>query len=830
MAEHHLRSAYGIRLAIVVLVSLILVGCGPNTSVPTYSISGRVTRKSDSNGLDDITLQFSGGFGTATTAGGGYWSKTGLKGTVTVTPTGQGWTFTPANRTISSAAGDVNFEASPVGTYEYSVSGYVQDNLGNAVRDVVVEFDKGFGSTSTGTDGKWSKSGLSGTVIATPKKDGWAFYPGSMPLTGATTSANFNCSYTVSGRVTDGAGRGVRYATLTFSNSSYSTMADSSGYWVRSGISGSVVVSASKDGWAFLPISRTVHGPAPDVDFAGTYRVDGLVSDADGSPVGSVRLDFSGGHSSTYTGSDGRWTKEGLSGDVTVTPNLANWTFSPSSRNVSEPYDQVNFTATAAGSEYSVSGYVRDNLGNAVRDVVVEFDKGFGSTSTGTDGKWSKSGLSGTVIATPKKDGWAFYPGSMPLTGATTSANFNCSYTVSGRVTDGAGRGVRYATLTFSNSSYSTMADSSGYWVRSGISGSVVVSASKDGWAFLPISRTVHGPAPDVDFAGTYRVDGLVSDADGSPVGSVRLDFSGGHSSTYTGSDGRWTKEGLSGDVTVTPNLANWTFSPSSRNVSEPYGQVNFTRTYSVSGRVVNQQGNGVPYITIRFDGGYYSTYTDTNGDWTKEGLSGSVTITPEAVGYTFIPGSLSVSGPRASANFTAIAVGSKYSVSGRVTGSGDAGIADVLLFLGSGFGTARTASDGSWSVTGLSGDVTVTPAKAGLVFTPETVTVSGWSSNIDFTGSPATDTYSVSGRVTDGTDGSGLYGVSFTFSGGFGRAQGDVLGYWSKSGLYGTVTVTPSRSGWIFEPESRTVTGADNAVDVVGSRSGGSASGGGDN
>lgn len=444
MPEHHQKGAYGIRLVVVVLMSLILAGCGSGSSVATYSVSGRIIRASDSSGLDGITLQFSGGFGTAATAGGGYWRKDGLKGTVTITPVGQGWTFAPANRTISGAASDMNFEASPVGTHAYSVSGYVRDGLGNAVKDVLIELDKGFGSVRTGPDGKWAKDDLSGTVMATPKKDGWAF----------------------------------------------------------------------------SPISRTVDGPASNVDFAGTYRVDGLVSDANGTPVGSVRLDFSGGHSSVHTGSDGRWTKTGLSGQVTITPQASGYTFAPESVNVNSPMTGVDFVAIAASSEYSVSGLVADQ---------------------------------------------------------------------------------------------------------------------------------------------------------------------------------------------------------------------------------------------------------------------------------------------------------------------GGTGIADVLVFLGGGFGTARTSSDGRWSATGLSGDVTVTPAKAGLVFTPETVTVSGWSSGINFTGSPVTDTYSVSGRVTDDDLGVGMYGVSFTFSGGFGRAQTDALGDWSKAGLYGTVAITPSLPGWTFEPMSRTVTGADNAVDFVGSRSGGSASEGGD-
>ncbi|HON42815.1 MAG TPA: hypothetical protein PLM74_06780 [Bacillota bacterium] len=251
--------------------------------------------------------------------------------------------------------------------------------------------------------------------------------------------------------------------------------------------------------------------------------------------------------------------------------------------------------------------------------------------------------------------------------------------------------------------------------------------------------------------------------------------------------------------------------------------------TYSISGRVTRASDHtGLDGIILQFSGGFGTTTTSNGGYWNKTGVKGIVTVTPVGQGWTFAPPNREVSGAASDVDFEAMPIG-PYSVSGRVADQGGAGIADVLLFLGGGFGTARTASDGCWSATGLSGDVTVTPAKAGLVFTPETVTVSGWSSSIHFTGSPATNTYSVSGRVTNSSDGSGLYGVLFTFSGGFGRAQGDASGYWSKSGLYGTVTVTPSRPGWEFQPQSCTVTSASNAADFVGWRPGSSAAKGGD-
>lgn len=251
--------------------------------------------------------------------------------------------------------------------------------------------------------------------------------------------------------------------------------------------------------------------------------------------------------------------------------------------------------------------------------------------------------------------------------------------------------------------------------------------------------------------------------------------------------------------------------------------------TYSVSGRIIRESDHsGLGRIMLQFSGASGTAKTDQDGYWRKDGLKGTVTITPAEPGWTFTPENITVSSAAGDVDFEASPI-DPYLVSGRVTDSRGAGIADVLLFLGGGLGTVRTASGGRWSATGLSGDITVTPAKAGLVFTPETVTVSGWSSSINFTGSPVTTTYSVSGRVIDSSNGNGLYGVSFTLSGGFGRAQCDALGYWSKSGLYGTVTITPSLPGWVFQPQSRTVTGASDAVDFIGLGSGADASEGGD-
>lgn len=481
---------------------------------------------------------------------------------------------------------------------------------------------------------------------------------------------------------------------------------------------------------------------------------------------------------------------------------------------------------------YNVSGRVTLAEGGSGLSGVKIACGNQGTTETRSDGSWTMYGLKGTVSILPSKAGYDFEPSSRTVSGADSNVNFVASpigtYSASGYVRDSLGAPLPDVRVEFDRGFTSVTTTHDGKWIKYGLFGTVVARPKKDGWTFSPLSRTVIGTASNVDFAGTYRAGGVVRDADGSAVPSVRLDFSGGHSSVHTDSYGRWTRDGLFGDVIVTPSLSDWTFSPPTHTITSPHDEYNFTRTYTVSGRVTDQQGNGVRSIAIRFSGEHYSSLTDENGYWIKEGLSGPITVTPEAIGYTFNPPHLIVDRPSSNVNFTAVPKSAGYSVSGRVTDQYGAGITDVLVFLGRGFGTVRTGSNGFWSASELSGDVTVTPAKTGLVFAPVTVTVSGSSSNVDFVGNPVTNAYTVSGKVIDSRNGSGLYKVSFTFSGGFGRTQSDVYGNWSKSGLYGTVTVTPSRPGWTFVPESRVVTGTDSLVDFSGTPTGSSASDGG--
>lgn len=72
------------------------------------------------------------------------------------------------------------------------------------------------------------------------------------------------------------------------------------------------------------------------------------------------------------------------------------------------------------------------------------------------------------------------------------------------------------------------------------------------------------------------------------------------------------------------------------------------------------------------------------------------------------------------------------YSVSGRVVTVDGTGVAGVVLAFGD-QGTVVTDAEGKWIKTGLTGPVTIVPAKEGWIFDPASVTVVGEKNDVTF-------------------------------------------------------------------------------------------------
>ncbi len=304
--------------------------------------------------------------------------------------------------------------------------------------------------------------------------------------------------------------------------------------------------------------------------------------------------------------------------------------------------------------------------------------------------------------------------------------------------------------------------------------------------------------APDIFIRENgYQISGNAG------VPNATITYSGG--SILTDNNGNYSfiaPYGWSG--LITPSKIGYTFSPAAINISTPVnadlGSQSFTpaiNTYTVSGTL------GTAGATVTFSG-------TTSGSAIVSGFSYSFTvpygwvgtITPSKTGYTFTPSSISISAPGVIADLPGqnfISALNTYTVSGAlgVTGA-------IVTFSGVTSGSA-TVSGSSYSFTvpyGWTG--TITPSKAGHIFTPTSITISapGVTANLpnqNFTS--VVITYSISGTL--GAKGAG---ATVAYTGGSTTANNK--GIYSFRVPYGwTGSITPSKPGYTFLPISINIT-----------------------
>ncbi|MEI6209493.1 MAG: carboxypeptidase regulatory-like domain-containing protein [Desulfuromonadales bacterium] len=430
-------------------------------------------------------------------------------------------------------------------------------------------------------------------------------------------------------------------------------------------------------------------------------------------------------------------------------------------------------TSAITPSTYSISGQVTSS-GTGLSGVTVSTSGG--SATTDGSGNYSISGLTnGSYTVSASKTGYTMSASqsvtvsSANVTGknftATSNTTVNPStYSISGQVTSS---GVGLSGVTVSTSGGSATTDGSGNYSISGLAnGSYTVSASKTGYTMSASqSVTVNSAnAGGINFTATlipstYSISGQVT-LNGAGLSGVTVTLAGsGSTSTTTDSSGNYVFSGAqNGSYTVTASKTGYTMS-ASLSVTVSNANVtgkNFTATvipstYSISGQVT-LNGAGLSGVTVTLAGsGSTSTTTDSSGNYVFSGAqNGSYTVTASKTGYT-MSASLSVTVSNADVtgkNFTATAIPSTYSISGKVTMNGT-GLPGVTVTLtGSGSTSTTTDSSGNYSFSGAqNGGYTVTPTLAGYAFTPASraVTVNGANATVqDFT---ATNTGSITGR-----------------------------------------------------------------------------------
>jgi len=468
---------------------------------------------------------------------------------------------------------------------------------------------------------------------------------------------------------------------------------------------------------------------------------------------------------------------------------------------------------------FTISGHVSgaDNV-----TIVLGGDRSWRLETT-TDGAFSFTGLhAGSYLITPIKEGVTFTPASRTVTlsdydstGNNFAANSTATYSISGTVA-----GADGATVTLGGAkAAAVVTKANGYFAFSDLSdGSYSITPSEADYSFSPSTRAVtisESSSTGNNFSAsrfdTYSISGVIDGAE-----SVRVTLAGDASSvTVTNADGYYAFGHLSnGDYTVTPDETGYVFSPASRSVKISNASStgnNFTadstNKYSISGTVV-----GADNVTVTLGGAAaQATTTNAEGHYAFNNLgNGSYTVTPSVADHNFSPASKSITIQDASStgnNFVA-SRHQTYSISGVIKGADS-----VVVTLGGAYSTTTvTNADGYYAFGHLdNGDYTVTPSKTGYDFAPtsRSVTIADASSTDNNFSATAPTTYSLSGLV------SGADNVTLTLGGDSSATTStDGSGYYAFSSLSnGTYTITPSKIGYAFTPESRSLTITDESV-----------------
>lgn len=367
----------------------------------TYTISGTVSNETGRTGMDGVTITFFDGISlhTEVTAGGGLYSYTVPIGwTGTITPSVNGYFFTPAFVAVGPLASNVtrDFTASAA---VVTISGSVMDAALNPIAGVTLGLSTG-GSDVTGVNGTYSfevSFGWSGTI--TPSLAGWVFEPKKrtystviMNQTGQTyIGTRTNTRYTISGTVTE-SGTGVEGVVLngfpdtivTDASGNYSTL-------VNHGWSGTVTPTLA--GYIFSPANLTYSNvTASQLNqnysaLAGNPVISGTVTSPGSVGIAGVSLAFSNDGGTAATDENGNYSNTVPSGwSGIVTPSKDGYIFSPGSRTYSSVVvgqtgqDYVSIGGPVIILNPPMLNFGADTLGSGTGNLTFQVSNGGGGT------------------------------------------------------------------------------------------------------------------------------------------------------------------------------------------------------------------------------------------------------------------------------------------------------------------------------------------------------------------------------------------------------------------------------------------------------------------
>ncbi|MFH1957304.1 MAG: carboxypeptidase regulatory-like domain-containing protein, partial [bacterium] len=423
------------------------------------------------------------------------------------------------------------------------------------------------------------------------------------------------------------------------------------------------------------------------------YSVSGYAKNSDGTGISGVTV-LCTGESSYTTSSSGYYVFTNLtSGNYTVTPSKTGLVFIPSSRSYSPlNSNQSSQNFTGGTTLYCINGSVKDDGGNAMRDVVLSVTGDAAKDyETDSSGNYEIILSSGNYTITPSKSKWSFTPVSRsysPLNSDQTSQDYIGIYTVSGNTVIfsedfESSLGAEWSTYQ-SNSIYgrneqtSYSANSGNYSWRMDVTSPQnynlnelvmylnVSNASDLYLKFNTIEYSDEQSTMTFSFTGHENSDGIAVSNDG--VNWNRL-------WRYPKDVSSWTEYGpldigsvisVSGDVYIKfQQYDNYTIDTDDAIATDGilWDDIEVSISAAVnnvliSGYICDSLSNGISEVSVGLSGYKIDSYTTSNNGYYEFVVSkgNSYTVTPSKSDWVFTPLSknyFSLSSNQSSQNFT---------------------------------------------------------------------------------------------------------------------------------------------------------------------------------
>lgn len=650
--------------------------------------------------------------------------------------------------------------------FDFCVSGYATSGSAK-VEGAKIFYGQDY--VLTDENGHYQIDGLTTECTLQAQKEFYTFADAQTANCNGTI--NFDSTYKIGGKL---AVEGFDVSTITLYLYSVSTQQtvqtnpNEFGEYEFAGLSGEYYLYFDKTTQTsnLKPTGYNVLQGNCNYDFSSKgYKVGGTIT------CGNLNLQnvkLSAGSSTSKTDENGNFRFDVLFGECTITPQLAGYTFVPSSIVVDETFDgtmDLSFVAT-----YTISGKITCGTQN-LQDVVVGLKDTDILTTTDQNGEFVFEGLSGEHQLVVQKDGYNI-EGQTQVNGYGTF-NFAASFAVNGY----AMCGETYLQDVEILGAAQTATNEQGYFEFDKVVYGDVLTAQKQGYVFAQ-NYVATGPASDVVFESTFGIKGKVVSGKVALAGAT-IEY--GQTSITTDQDGCFEIDGLTQQHTYVASFEG--YKSASQVIAAPTENINFNLSFDISG-VVLLNGAGLEGVSVVSQG--VTATTNANGEFVLQNLYGTGNIVLEKTGYTFT-GETSYTKP------TTLNFESTYMLKGQVL-SGSLPVANLTVYYLQ--ASVMTDSLGWFEIEDLTQPVSLSLIKDGYnpILTDE---IFGYVDNLSYN-----ITYNASGKVTGLADLSGISVVATCGDTTF-ECVTDQNGNYSFDALFGSTVITFSKPSIKFTPST---------------------------